>query len=164
MPISFIYLFSLNSALESPLRYILDIALKNIIKISEFVANIEFSNISISLISSKSLIIIVCGFLLLALSINKKIKYIAMLIILTGALNAYQTPIPDIIIDKNRQFVAIYHNKKLFFSKKVRKSIRVNDLLKKTNSKNIKIWSELPKIWSIANMRCAKLNLRIKIF
>ncbi|MDA9231493.1 ComEC/Rec2 family competence protein, partial [Rickettsiales bacterium] len=160
MPISFIYLFSLNSILESPLRYILDIALNNIIKISEFVANIEFSNISISLISSKSLIIIVFGFLLLALSINKKIKYVAMLIILTGALNAYQTPIPDIIIDKNRQFIAIYHNKELFFSKKVRKSIRVNDLLKKTNVKDIKIWDELPR--NIANCSYEMCKIKFK--
>jgi competence protein ComEC len=159
MPLAFIYLLFFNSILEPIIRYILDIALNNMVLISEFVANMRFSNLSISLISSNSLIIMVLGFLLLSLSQQKIFKYSGLSLIFLGAIIAYKTTLPDIIIDKNRQFIAFYLEDELFFSKKVRKSMRVRSLMQKMSAKEMKIISNLNN----KNIKCSYELCKIKI-
>ncbi len=138
MPLAFIYLFLLIFNLEILTIYPLKLALAYIIKISNFIANLKFSNIDISLISTHSLIIIIFGFLWLCLW-QKNWRYLGFIAIIIGLFLAFTTPLPNLIIDGKRQFFAIYNEEKgLFFSKKVRKSFRVKNLIKKMGQKDFK--------------------------
>ena len=143
MPLAFIYLFLSFFNLEIITIYPLDFALKQIIKTANYVSNFEFSNLKISLISTTSLVTILIGFLWLALWQEKWRNY-GLVVIILGILLAYKTPIPNLIIDGKRQFFAIYDEEKgLFFSKKVRNSFRVKNLMQKMAQSEFKTIKEL---------------------
>jgi ComEC/Rec2-related protein len=143
MPLAFIYLSLSIFNFETITIYPLNIALTKIIQVASFTANLKFSNITIPLISSLSLILMMLGFLWLCLW-QERWRYFGIIIILCGFILAIKTPRPDFIIDGNRQFFAINDKEKgLFFSKKVRRSMRVKNLIKKLGEDEFRIIDEL---------------------
>ncbi len=144
MPLGFLYLFLLIFNLETLILYPLNFALKNIVAIANFVANLEFSSVKISLVSQNSLMIIISGFLWLCLW-KEKWRYFGVILIIIGAFLAHKTPLPNLIIDGKRQYFAIFDEKKeeLFFSRNVRKSARINSLMQKLAQKEFKTIEEM---------------------
>jgi len=143
MPLGFIYLFLMPFHLQFLTLYPLNFALTNIINIANFTANLPYSNLTVPLISTSSLIIMSYGFIFLCLW-QQKWRYLGIIPIILGIFLAYKTPRPDVIIDGKMQYFAIrYENEGLFFSKKIKETVKIRSLIHKMGEKDFKTFADL---------------------
>ena len=144
MPLAFLYLFLMIFDCGFMVIYPINLALDYIIAYANWIGQLPSSTINISLISQLSVIIMILGLIWLGIW-QTNWRYFGLLAILFGAFLAYKTPLPDLIIDGKRQFIAIYDKKDgLFFSKKPRQSIRLNNLLQKMAISEVKTFDKMP--------------------
>jgi len=147
MPLGFLAIFLMPFGLE---KYILILSKKMIfylIQITEFVANLKFSTLSLPFeFSDLAILIISFSLIIIYLSNSKEIRAVfAMIFVIVFACsfefkdNQTQTKLPNIIFDDNQQFFAIYDQEiGLVFNKNVRSKNKKQKILEYFNQESFK--------------------------
>ncbi|MES2677853.1 MAG: ComEC/Rec2 family competence protein [Pseudomonadota bacterium] len=128
MPCGFLALLLMPFGIEKFALYPMQISIHWIIDIAGYVAAMPNSYLTIKAISPLSFGIIIFGGLWLMLW-KKTWRLLGLIPISLGIYLAYQTPIPNLLIDQNKKMVAFYDHKKLIF-------------LKPTKSKQAMVWAK----------------------
>lgn len=115
LPLSFISLFAIPTGLEFLPLEILGYFVQKLLNLSEFVANLKFSNFNIRNIPSSAFLLIIFGQVLFCVW-KKNLRFLGFLPIIVGTLIAALTPLPKLIINKNVSFFAVFKNEKLIIS------------------------------------------------
>lgn len=140
MPLGFLSLFLMLFNLEylalAPMSYLLEV----IIQTAEFTSGLKGSHIDFSQISKAGLFLTAFGGILFVILKNKTLKFIAFIVFLSAFFFVKLQPKPNILIDGNASFFALYSdNKGLVFSKKVRSNKKKKLWLEEMDEKEFKI-------------------------
>ena len=132
MPLGFLSLFLMLLNLDSLTLPLLSYFVDLLLKIANFNSSLPYSHISVKSISTNSFLFMILGGLIFSL-INNKIRYIGLLLVIFAIYFAYNTPIADIFINREKKLFAIYDKERgLFFSKKNKNNYIVNKWLRFT--------------------------------
>ncbi len=138
MPLGFAAFFLMPFGLEKivllPMSYTIDW----IIKIAQFVSNLSYSHIYMPQMPSYSLAVAIFGGLIFCFCQNK-LKLVGVIIFVLSFIPIYFIKSPDLLIDGNARFFAIYDKANgLVFSQKLRQSKKRDLWMKKMNEKEFK--------------------------
>jgi competence protein ComEC len=128
MPLGFLALLLMPLGLERIALFPMEISISWIIQIADYVTSIPHSYLPIKAISPGSFGLMIFGGLWFILW-QQKWRFLGFVGIILGIYLATKTPIPKILIDKEKNLFAFYHNEKLIF-------------LKPSRSKQAKIWAK----------------------
>jgi ComEC/Rec2-related protein len=138
MPCGFLSLLLMPFGAEKITLYPMQISINWIIDIANFIVSISGSYMPVKIISDGSFISIIFGFLWFCLW-QKKWRFLGVIPVICGIYFAYQTPIPNLLIDKEKKMIAFYNEGKLIF-------------LKPTKSKQALIWAKKLGLEKITNI------------
>lgn len=121
MPLGFLALFLMPFGLEKLPLFLMNYGILLLEKIANFVAEIKFSNLTAPEMPGLGAVIAAAGILLLCLE-KSRIRYVGIAIFFLSFATIFFTKKPTISFEQNQKFFAIYEDKKLFFSEKLRAS------------------------------------------
>ncbi len=114
MPLMIISMFLYPfGAMHYPLN-LADIGISYVVKISSFVAKLPHSYSTIRHLDTYSFIIIIIGGLWFLLWQSRS-RYLGFVVIIIGIINAYLTPLPDVIIDQKGAIILKDNNNRVIF-------------------------------------------------
>ncbi|MFT6386386.1 MAG: ComEC/Rec2-related protein [Rickettsiales bacterium] len=128
MPLGFVSLLLMPFGLEKIALLPMEISIGWIIEIANYITKIPNSYLPIKAISPASFGLIVFGGLWFLLW-KQKWRFFGFVVIIAGIYFASKTPIPQFLIDKEKNLFAFHYHEKLIF-------------LKPSKSKQAKIWSK----------------------
>lgn len=143
MPLGFLSLFLMPFMAEKFTLILMSHFVSIILKTAEFVANIKNANLSSLYFSKSALTIAIFGGLIFLIFKNKYFKILGIIIFFSSFLLLKNKEKPNIIIDNNASFFALYDQENgLIFSKKVRESKKIKELLKAFNQEKINSFAD----------------------
>ncbi len=153
MPLGFLAIILMPIGLEKYCLKLMSLTIDLIIKIANYVANLDYSYFNFLVIPKISLILSAIGLLLICLPKERRFLPIAGIILLILSLAAiYLQPKSSLLIDGEAKFFAIYNQKDgLIFSKNLRASKKRDLWLKKTGHSQFKSFDNYPKEWLLNN-------------
>ena len=156
LPLSFIALFAIPLGLEFLPLEILGYFVEKLLNLSEFVANLDFSNFNIRNVPNSAFLLIIFGQILLCIW-KTNLRFFGFLPIFIGILIISFNPLPKFIINKNASFFAIFKEDKLIISSDL--SFEAKNLPKKFGKKDYFLMKEAFD----ADNFCQKTFCQIKI-
>lgn len=143
MPLGFLGLFLMPFGLEKTAFAPMSTSIGIITNTANFVANLKGSHLNIPKINTIPLIISTISAISFILIKSRNCKIILAISFLIPLFTIKEQPKPDLIIDGNSKIFAIFDQKSLIFTKKVRKSKKIQNWMQKMQVKSYKIQKNL---------------------
>lgn len=165
IPLGFLAIILMPFGLEKYTLKLMSLTIDQIIKISNYVANLNHSSFSFLTIPKASLITSTIGLLLIFLPRERRLlPTIGLFFFLSSILLIFIQPKPSLLIDGNAQFFAIYNQQDgLIFSKEI-KNPRKRDLwLRKAGQSEFRSFTNYQEEWlSSHKIDCSKQRCTFK--
>lgn len=135
MPITILIIFLMIINAHNLLFWSLNYLLDFFIKIVNYFANFKYAVLETLPLSSFAVAICFGMIAIFFISENKWLKIFSLIFFVIFIGLGIEKKNPQIIIEKNQKFIAIYDEKKLFFSKKLKSTNQLKNYLKTYQSK-----------------------------
>lgn len=136
LPLGFLLLFMMALKLEIIIFWPIKIILIFFIKIIYFFADFKFAFITTPLLSNTATAFCLISCVIFLLSRTKFLRLLMAMIFLINIASSFIAKPNQIIFDKSQKFYAIYYNRNLYFSKKLKMTKQVKSWMKIYNVKN----------------------------
>lgn len=134
----FLMPFNLQDLVLIPMSYSVDA----IFQVASYVASIKASSIKINSLSDFNFVIIVISFLTFIIFSSKFLRMFSILAVLAMFVSGKKDQNPNILIDGGGSYFALFDQENgLIFSKKVKKSWKVRNLMEKIGESELKYFS-----------------------
>ena len=139
MPLGFLALFLMLFAIENIPLFLMKYSIDFFIKAVEFFADFKFAIISTPYLPKLGLILCLITSVIFFIANNKYLKIIILLIFILSFGTIFLNKKNQIIFEKSQKFYAVFYEKNLYFSKKLKPTKQVKSWLKHFEVKNFKV-------------------------
>jgi ComEC/Rec2-related protein len=137
MPIAILLIFLMIIDAQNLLFWWLNILLDIFVKMVNYFANFKYAIIETLPLSSWFVALCLLVATIFFITENKWLKIFSIILFIIFIGFGIDKKNPQIIIEKNQKFLAIYDEKKLFFSKKLKPTNQIKNYLKTYQTKDI---------------------------
>ncbi len=145
MPAGFLALFLMPFAIENIPLFLMKYSIDFFIKAVEFFADFKFAIISTPYLPRLGLILCLIASVIFFIANNKYLKIIILLIFILSFGTIFLNKKNQIIFEKSQKFYAVFYEKNLYFSKKLKPTKQVKSWLKHFEVKNFEVIKKCQK-------------------
>lgn len=145
MPLGFLALFLMPFAIENIPLFLMKYSIDFFIKAVEFFADFKFAIISTPYLPRLGLILCLITSVIFFIANNKYLKIIILLIFILSFGTVFLNKKNQIIFEKSQKFYAVFYEKNLYFSKKLKPTKQVKSWLKHFEVKNFEVIKKCQK-------------------
>jgi len=156
MPLGFLALFLMTISLENIPLFFMKYSLDFFIKLVEFFADFKFAIITTPYLPSLGLILCLIFSVIFFIANNKYLKITILLFFLLSFGTIFINKKNQIIFEKSQKFYAVYYEKKLYFSKKIKLTKQVKSWLKHFNVHDSEVIKKCSKNKNLNPKICQK--------
>lgn len=156
MPLGFLALFLMPFSIENMPLFLMKYSLDFFIKIVEFFADFKFAIISTPYLPRLGLILCLIFITIFFIANNKYLKIIILLFFILSFGTIFFGKKNQIIFEKSQKFYAIFYEKNLYFSKKLKPTKQVKSWLKHFEVKNFEVIEKCTTNRNLDEKTCQK--------